>query len=69
MTIFLIGNNKFPLIHLLKCLGNNFSGKIQNLKVSCVFGPESNQVLRTVLMINIPLIIFLILTLNNNKLY
>lgn len=62
MTIFFIGNNRFPLIQILRCINNKFSKSVLNLKVLCVCGPESGQVLRTVLMINVPLIVFLILT-------
>ena len=60
--MFFAGHNKFPCQHILRCIGNRSAKRCLDLKTMCVCGPETGKVVKTVLMINIPLIAFVSLT-------
>jgi palmitoyltransferase ZDHHC9/14/18 len=59
MTIFFIGNNRFPCQYFCCCIGMRSSRKAINARMCCVFGPETDQVIKTLLMLNVPIGVFL----------
>lgn len=60
--MFFIGNNKFPCSKILCCISNKASRNLINLKVLCTCGPEYGKVTMTLLMMNVPLILFAVFT-------
>lgn len=62
MTMFFAGNNRFPCQHILRCINNRSPRRHLEWKMMCVCGPETGKVVKTVLMIDVPLIAFASLT-------
>ena len=62
MTMFFAGNNRFPCQHILRCFNNRSKKRHLEWKMMCVCGPETGKVVKTVLMVDVPLIAFVALT-------
>jgi palmitoyltransferase ZDHHC9/14/18 len=60
--MFFVGNNKFPCKKILFCFGNRSHRKKADLQLLCTCGPESKKVAMTLLLMNVPLVLFDILT-------
>ena len=62
--MYFIGNNKFPCKQLCCCMGSKASKRSADLQVLMTCGPESGKVALTFMLMNVPLIMFLVLTFN-----